>query len=348
MAADFNKPTTASSYTTFPTEIRDMFVALALMLDTTVSNVPTNAVRWSATNKRFERYDGTTWGPLLDTTTDSYAISVSHLAGVSAALYATLASPPFTGTPTAPTAAAGTNTTQLANCAFVQAAIANLVASSPAALDTLNELAAALGNDPNFATTITNALAAKQAAHANLSALSGIPSAADRLPYFTGAGTAAATALTAFARTLLDDTSAAAMLATLGAQAAATAINTSNIGSQSVNYAASAGNADTLDGYHAASFLSSGSFSQAFSASGYQRLPSGLIMQWGRFTRSGAETYVSFPITFNNVCFGVVTQDEAATTLNDSSRIRTFSTSQFTSSNANTAAWNVAWLAFGY
>lgn len=75
---------------------------------------------------------------------------------------APLASPALTGTPTAPTAAGGTNTTQIASTAFVQAAIAALVASSPAALDTLNELAAALGNDPNFATTVTNALASKQ------------------------------------------------------------------------------------------------------------------------------------------------------------------------------------------
>nr|WP_280286635.1 hypothetical protein [Pseudomonas sp. BN415] len=74
---------------------------------------------------------------------------------------APLATPAFTGTPTAPTAAAGNNTTQLATTAFVQAAIAALVASSPGALDTLNELAAALGNDPSFATTMTNALAGK-------------------------------------------------------------------------------------------------------------------------------------------------------------------------------------------
>lgn len=74
---------------------------------------------------------------------------------------APVASPTFSGTPTAPTAAPGTNTLQLANTAFVQATIAALVASSPAALDTLNELAAALGNDPNFATTVTNELALK-------------------------------------------------------------------------------------------------------------------------------------------------------------------------------------------
>lgn len=71
------------------------------------------------------------------------------------------ASVSLTGTPAAPTAAPGANTTQISTTAFVQAAIAALVASSPAALDTLNELAAALGNDANFATTITNALTLK-------------------------------------------------------------------------------------------------------------------------------------------------------------------------------------------
>lgn len=78
------------------------------------------------------------------------------------ALKAPLASPALTGVPTAPTAPLGTNTQQIATMAAVQAAIANLIASSPAALDTLNELAAALGNDPNFATTINNALAGKE------------------------------------------------------------------------------------------------------------------------------------------------------------------------------------------
>lgn len=76
---------------------------------------------------------------------------------------ANTASPALTGTPTAPTAELGTNTTQLATTAFVMAAIAALVNSAPDTLDTLQELAAALGNDANFATTITNALAQKAA-----------------------------------------------------------------------------------------------------------------------------------------------------------------------------------------
>lgn len=84
---------------------------------------------------------------------------------------APLVSPALSGTPTAPTATAGTNTTQLATTAFTAAAIAALVASSPATLDTLNEIAAALGNDPNFATTITTLIGTKLAQSANLSDL---------------------------------------------------------------------------------------------------------------------------------------------------------------------------------
>ena len=75
--------------------------------------------------------------------------------------YAPLASPALTGVPTAPTAAANTNTTQVATTAYVQTEIADLIASAPGALDTLDELAAALGDDANFATTVTNSLAGK-------------------------------------------------------------------------------------------------------------------------------------------------------------------------------------------
>jgi hypothetical protein len=88
---------------------------------------------------------------------------------------APLANPALTGTPTAPTAAKGTNSTQIATTAFVEAAITALVDSSPATLDTLNELAAALGDDPNFATTMINALAGK--APLASPALTGTPTA---------------------------------------------------------------------------------------------------------------------------------------------------------------------------
>lgn len=81
---------------------------------------------------------------------------------INLSIYAPLNAPTFTGIPTAPTAIAGTNTTQLATTEFVRSEVANLIASAPAALDTLDELAAALGDDANFATTVTNSIATKE------------------------------------------------------------------------------------------------------------------------------------------------------------------------------------------
>lgn len=94
------------------------------------------------------------WGEI-----NTYATTVTLALGAKA----NLVSPKFTGIPEVPTAAPGTNSLQAANTAFVAAALAALVDSSPGALDTLNELAKALGNDPNFATTVMNALAGKAA-----------------------------------------------------------------------------------------------------------------------------------------------------------------------------------------
>jgi phage-related tail fiber protein len=103
---------------------------------------------------------------------NTYATTVT----ASLATKAPLNSPALTGIPTVPTAAPGTNSLQAANTAFVAAAIAKLVDSSPGALDTLNELARALGNDPNFATTMVNELA-KKAEHATTLAGYGITDA---------------------------------------------------------------------------------------------------------------------------------------------------------------------------
>ncbi|EGJ7454106.1 phage tail protein [Escherichia coli] len=132
------------------------------------------------------------------------------------ALKAPLASPALTGIPTAPTAAQGTNNTQIATTAYVRAAISALVGSSPEALDTLNELAAALGNDPNFATTMTNALAGKQPLDATLTALAGLTTGANKLPYFTGTDTVSQTDLTSVGRDILAKTSTLAVIQYLG------------------------------------------------------------------------------------------------------------------------------------
>lgn len=131
---------------------------------------------------------------------------------------APLNSPALTGTPTTPTAQQGTNNAQIASTAFVMAAIAALVDSSPDALNTLNELAAALGNDPNFATTMTNALAGKQPKDATLTALAGLATAADRFPYFTGNDVASLATLTKVGRDILAKSTVAAVIEYLGLQ----------------------------------------------------------------------------------------------------------------------------------
>lgn len=150
---------------------------------------------------------------------------------------APLNSPALTGTPTTPTATKGTNNTQIANTAFVMTAIAALVDSSPDALNTLNELAAALGNDPNFATTMTNALAGKQPKDATLTALAGLATAADRFPYFTGNDVASLATLTKVGRDILAKSTVAAVIEYLGLQ-------------ETVNRAGNAvqKNSDTLSG----------------------------------------------------------------------------------------------------
>lgn len=128
---------------------------------------------------------------------------------------APLASPALTGIPTAPTPAQTVNNTQIATTAFVKAALAALVNGSPAALDTLKELADALGGDANFSTTVLNALSGKQPIDPTLTALAGLVGSADRIPYFIGNDLMALADFTAFARTLLSRNSAALVRADL-------------------------------------------------------------------------------------------------------------------------------------
>lgn len=132
---------------------------------------------------------------------DSHNHIIGNVDGLQAKLdlKAPLASPALTGTPTAPTASPGTNTTQVSTTAFVQAAVSGLIDAAPGALDTLNELAAALGDDPNFASTITSALALK--APLASPALTGNPTA----PSQAAGNNTTRIATTAFVQGELDD-----------------------------------------------------------------------------------------------------------------------------------------------
>lgn len=168
----------------------------------------------------------------------------AHIAAVDPhTQYATKASPTFTGTPTAPTPANGDNSKKLATTEFVAKALAALAGSAPETLDTLKELADALGNDPNFATTVLNKLAEKLAKDQN------------------GA----------------DIPEPALFVKNLGLGEAAKR-NVGNGQNQIPDMAA---------------------FASSLSSTGFQKLPSGLIIQWGIV--SGASNYtVTYPVTFPN------------------------------------------------
>jgi|GEM_PF-3027856 len=147
------------------------------------------------------------WAYILSKAGDSFGYAVGTSEGTIPLLGAggklpfnlmDLNSVPFTGTPTAPTASLGTNTTQLSTTAFVQAAINALIAAAPGALNTLDELAAALGDDPNYVATLTAALALK--APLASPALTGTPTA----PTAAGGTSTTQIATTAFAQAYLN------------------------------------------------------------------------------------------------------------------------------------------------
>ncbi|XJK10825.1 hypothetical protein AB2E89_12120 [Escherichia coli] len=199
---------------------------------------------------------------------------------------APLNSPALTGTPTTPTAPQGTNSTQIASTAFVMVAIAALVDSSPDALNTLNELAAALGNDPNFATTMTNALAGKQPKDATLTALAELATSADKLPYFTGADRAALTALTSVGRAILGKTSTQGVLDYLGLGEAA--------------------KRDVGTGENQIPDMSA--WKRNPSSNRWRKLPDGTIIQMGISASGplGSPVNITLPISFSNTNYCVV------------------------------------------
>ncbi|WP_414658955.1 prophage tail fiber N-terminal domain-containing protein [Escherichia coli] len=135
---------------------------------------------------------------------------------------APLNSPALTGTPSTPTPPDDAAGNEIANAEFVRKLLAALVGSSPEALDTLNELAAALGNDPNFATTVTNALAGKQPLNDTLTSISKAGVGQNSLLYFGDNFEAEAIPCSNKARSLLARNTPESMRTELELKAAAT------------------------------------------------------------------------------------------------------------------------------
>lgn len=127
------------------------------------------------------------WSPLGHTHPQSDVVNL----GSDLAAKAPLASPALSGTPTVPTAANATSSTQAASTAFVHAVVTDLINASPGTLDTLKELADAIGDDPNFAVTVANSVATRLAKASNLADLTDVPAARGNL----GLATVAATGL---------------------------------------------------------------------------------------------------------------------------------------------------------
>lgn len=212
----------------------------------------------------------------------------------------------------------GTDTTRATHPAGVKAAIAAAVAavvnSSPTTLDTLNELAAALGNDPNFATSIAALIAGKQDSDATLTALSGLTTGANQIPYSTGADAFAMTPLSAFMRTLLDDADAATARSTLGL---------------------------------------SGRPGHTYAENDWMPLGDGIILQWGTtaaIASSASSGTIAFPIAFpsnaayvNIIGVGAVT---SGANTNLSLVTKTAANFSFLNSYLSTEAFN--WISIGY
>ncbi|WP_096855107.1 phage tail protein [Escherichia coli] len=223
--------------------------------------------------------------------------------------YAPKESPALTGRPTAPTAEGKDSSTQIANTAFVQAAIAALVGSSPEALDTLNELAAALGNDPNFATTVTNSLAGKMDKSANGSDIENVSVFLQNLG-LTGAligdecniagfdSSNVNAPYMRFARTNTVVPLATKDYAQPKDQTLSDLSGKDKAALRTYLELKSAAQRDVGSGANQIPDMND--FTSSLTSPGWQKLPSGLIIQWGTANLSSTgEVFITFPVAFS-------------------------------------------------
>lgn len=243
--------------------------------------------------------------------------STTNVAGVSTFTYTT-----GTKTLNIATADGGSFDAALSNLAtesYVNTAVANLVDSSPTTLDTLNELAAALGDDANFATTVTNALSNKvdkiNIAGENVTLSVGSSTQIPIISY-NGQGQIVSTSTAALdLSTKVDKINITG--ATVGSVTAVPVITYNAQGQITSTSTAALGALAALNSVGTAQISG---WDQSTSGSGYIKFPGGLIMQWkvGDGVASESDTTTSFPIAFPNACLFVTVGTQAPNADRDS------------------------------
>jgi hypothetical protein len=161
------------------TKLGHISVTQAVDLDTMESDIATNNTKNTNVTTNLSVSAGAL-GTVVIASSDGTDASIPVVSGTKSGVMTPLQldtlvsaaprhNPTLTGVPLAPTAAANTNTTQIATTAYVQTEITDLIGGAPGALDTLNELAAAIDDDASYASTITTALGGKSPTAGNTS-----------------------------------------------------------------------------------------------------------------------------------------------------------------------------------
>ncbi|WP_052461938.1 pyocin knob domain-containing protein [Necropsobacter massiliensis] len=230
-------------------------------------------------------------------------------------------SPAFTGTPTAPTAPQTVNNNQVATTAFVKAAIAALVGSAPATLDTLAEIATALGSDGNLKATLLAEIA-KRANKATTLEGYGITDGINVVGIYNGDLNALhgknsihyVNAMKSLPNSPIGAYDWGLVVTLTGLSFGAQFYYPDNDGE--VWFRTSwGGRSDTWKPWQ--KLVTENSikrlFGQSFNGNGWTKFPNGLILQWGSYSQPTTDAVTSaFPITFPNNCLQVFATDRSA------------------------------------
>ena len=320
MSVDFTKPIATADRAQNLTDTRDTLVATAKLLDdTTPTGVATGMIRWSSTNNKFQKYNGSSWVDLAST----FAINVNSFNGQAASYYTNIAArlgyTPVNkagDTMTGPlilnadaTAALGAATKQQMDAGLATKAGTSHTHAWPSITNRMYTDGTDAG-DPNTATEpfmVSN--------HANAPLGAGTY-------FYIWTGWHGSTSYMS-----------------------QVAVEITSVSPRTFSRSKSAG----TWGPWVRCDLGEG-LTRSIGANGYVKLPGagGLILQWGRFTRTVADQGVSFPMVFPNACLSVVQTDMRNAALNDNSRTTALYPSYFISSRADTVSFDVLYQAIGY